>query len=306
MGLTRRDILVGGASLCAGVGLSTLSSASESQTALRPFRIAHLTDIHLRPGKLPEESLASVLHSAQELQADLIINGGDVIFDALNTRRSEVEIQWKTLHRILQAENSTPVLHVVGNHDILGWSTPQRDPQTKLETLEQLELSKGYYSVERGGWKIVVLDSVEYAPQRSSGYLARLGEEQLEWLKLELSRSERPVCIVSHIPILSACAYFDGPNEEGENWNVPGEWMHLDARAIKDLLREHPQVKLCLSGHIHLVDRLEYHGVSYFCNGAVCGNYWQGSLQGFPPAFAMVELYPDGRFHHRIVPHTEL
>ena len=301
MGLTRRDILVGGASLCAGVGLSTLSSASEAESDLQPLRVAHLTDIHLRPGKLPEESLARALHSAQELGADLIVNGGDVIFDALNTDRSQVERQWKTLHRLLKAESSTPWLHVVGNHDILGWSTPKREPGTKLETLGQLELSKSFYSVERGGWKIVVLDSIEYAPQRSSGYLARLGWEQLEWFERELRQNELPVCVFSHIPILSACAYFDGPNEEGDNWSVPGEWMHLDARAVKDLLRGHPQVKLCLSGHIHLVDNLQYHGVSYFCNGAVCGNYWQGSLQGFPPALALVELYPDGRFRNRLV-----
>lgn len=301
MGLTRRDMLVGTGSMLAGVGLSSLASAGQNDAESRPFRIAHLTDIHIRPGKVPEESFARALHTAQEAGADLILNGGDAILDALQTESKVVDVLWQTFHRILKADNSLPVLHVVGNHDILGWATPQRDPTTKKETLEQLGLTRGYYSVQRGGWKIIVLDSVEFAEKRSSGYVARLGAEQFGWLQQELSDNERPVCLVSHIPIFSATPFFDGLNEQSGNWTVPGEWMHLDARVLKDLLKMHPQVKLCLSGHIHLADRLDYLNVSYFCNGAVCGNYWDGSYQEFPPAFALVELFPDGRFTNRLI-----
>ena len=126
-------------------------------------------------------------------------------------------------------------------------------------------------------------------------------EEQFQWLAQELDGNELPCCIVSHIPILSACSFFDGPNEQSGNWSVPGEWMHLDARPIKNLFTQHPEVKLCLSGHIHLGERLDYLGVSYFCNGAVCGNYWRGAKQEFAPAYALTDLFSDGTFENRLV-----
>jgi 3',5'-cyclic-AMP phosphodiesterase len=64
---------------------------------------------------------------------------------------------------------------------------------------------------------------------------------------------------------------------------------------------KHPNVKLCLSGHTHLVDRLDYTGVSYFCNGAVSGAWWKGAWQGCEPGYALVNLYDDGSFEREYV-----
>lgn len=196
---------------------------------------------------------------------------------------------------------SAPLHHVVGNHDIWGWGTPERKEDSKQRALDRLKLDRAYYSLERAGWKLILLDSVAYAPDRGTGYVAALGGEQFAWLAKELSENTLPCCVISHMPILAACPFFDGHNEQTGNWVVPGEWMHLDARPFKNLFREHPEVKLCLSGHIHLVDRLEYLGVNYCCNGAVCGDYWEGDMQEFPPAYALVDLYPDGTFENRLV-----
>jgi len=99
------------------------------------------------------------------------------------------------------------------------------------------------------------------------------------------------------------CAFLDGPNEQTGQWRVPGAWMHIDARRIKDLFRKHRNVQLCISGHIHLHDRVDYLGVSYFCNGAVCGGWWNGGFQEFLPSYAIVDLYDDGSFENRLVPY---
>ncbi len=82
---------------------------------------------------------------------------------------------------------------------------------------------------------------------------------------------------------------------------VPGSWMHIDARRIKDLFLKHPNVRLCLSGHIHLVDRVEYLGVTYLCNGAVSGGWWKGANQECNPGYGLVDLYDDGTFENRYV-----
>ena len=48
------------------------------------------------------------------------------------------------------------------------------------------------------------------------------------------------------------------------------------------------------SGQIHLQDEVDYPGIKYYCNGAICGNWWSGSFQEFSPAYAAIELYDDG------------
>ncbi|HRK20380.1 MAG TPA: hypothetical protein PLX06_01135, partial [Fimbriimonadaceae bacterium] len=104
-----------------------------------------------------------------------------------------------------------------------------------------------------------------------------------------------------HIPILSACALFDGPNERPSYWHLPGAWMHLDARRLKDLFKKHPNVKACISGHIHLVDSVRYLGVQYMCNGAASGGWWKGPHQECKNGYALLDFYNDGTVLRRYV-----
>jgi hypothetical protein len=103
------------------------------------------------------------------------------------------------------------------------------------------------------------------------------------------------------MPIFSAAAFFDGKVDAGRNWSVPGASMHIDAQRLKDLFYRHPNVKVCLSGHLHLIEDVTYLGVRYLCNGAVCGGWWKGKNQEFGPAYALLDFYTDGSVDNRIV-----
>ena len=172
----------------------------------------------------------------------------------------------------------------------------------KRWTMEVFDLASPYYVVDRGGWRIIVLDST-HPVEGGGGYTARLDQAQFEWLERTLAStpSDRPVLVASHIPILAACTFLDGDNEQSGDWRVPGAWMHIDARRIKDLFHRHPGVRLCVSGHVHLADVVQYLGVTYACNHAVCGAWWDGPRDEFPPAYAIIDLYSDGTFTNRIV-----
>lgn len=289
-------LLGGGATL----GAAALASPGRSLAPRQPcLRLAHLTDIHLLPEAFSRERLSRALRQLHEDpdRPDLIMQGGDAIFDALEQSPAAIRQQWRCWHEVWRAENQLPVFPVLGNHDIYR----RADLQGKRWALDELGMSRPYYSFEAGGWRFFVLDSNH--PGLDRPYEARLDEEQWEWLRQELAgaRPEQPVCVVSHIPILSCGAFFDGPNERQGDWKVPGRWMHLDARDLKDLFRQYPQVKLCLSGHTHLQDQVRYLGVDYLCNGSLCGDLWKGNYQDFSPGYVRLDLFEDGSFTRRTV-----
>lgn len=306
--LSRRMFLAGtGMMALAAGGCATMGMTG---TAGRPgrrrvARVAHLTDIHVQPEERAGEWMAKCLHHAQQL-ADpptAILNGGDLIMDALAAWDVRTQEQWEIAERVFRDECSLPVLHCIGNHDVWGWDEPwsKADPLDprygKAWALDVLGLDRPYYSTDLHGWHLITLDST-HRGQGGRVYEARLDEEQFDWLERELAAipADKPILIHSHIPILSGASFFDGENEKSGDWVVPGSWMHLDARRINALFLKHPNVRVAISGHLHLVDRVDYDGVSYLCNGAVCGAWWDGKYHQCPPGYALIDLYDDGSF----------
>lgn len=312
---TRRDLLkISAASALAATGVNHAFVAealadSPSQSAdakrRRVLRIAHLTDIHVQPERAAGDGMAECLRHAQSLEdpPNIIFNGGDAIMDSLATDKARAKTQWDLWQRVLKQECTLPIVHCIGNHDVWGWNKTKsgcngnEDLYGKKWAVDSFGLKERYYSFDRAGWHFVVLDSTF---PHGEGYKARLDEPQFEWLADDLKNTPAttPILILSHIPILSAAAFFDGECEKAGDWDVPGAWMHIDARRLKDLFLKHPNVKTCLSGHLHLVDRVDYNGVSYLCNGAVSGNWWKGRHQEFDEGYALVNLYSDGSFDH--------
>lgn len=322
MEMTRRDwmkatgltagALAAGAPLLVAPALAAQeipTPEAPSTARKRVLRIAHLTDIHIQPERRAAEGLAACLRHVQSLgdPPSMIFTGGDAIMDALKATRQRTREQWNLWHDVWKNENSLPVEHCIGNHDIWGWNKEKSgatgsEPEFgKRWAMDALGLAQRYRSFDRAGWHFIVLDSTH--PRGESAYEARLDEEQFAWLESDLKTTpaSTPILILSHIPILSASAYFDGDNEKTGDWQVPGAWMHIDARRLKDLFARHSNVRVCVSGHIHLVDRVEYNGVTYLCNGAVCGNWWKGAYQECREGYALIDLFSDGTFNNQYV-----
>jgi 3',5'-cyclic-AMP phosphodiesterase len=284
---------------------AALAKDTKTEARAPDFRIAHLTDMHvMSDGTMSvnaQTGFIKALEHAQNLspKPDLILQGGDGIMDALRTSKGDVKAQWKAFQEALAKHLHTPIRHAIGNHDC--WTGPGSKNDAlygKTWAMQQYKLTKPYYSFEAGNWHFIVLDSTDLSTTDSHGYRAKLDETQFKWLEHDLAStpSTRPVLVLSHIPILAVAPYLDGDNEATGNWVVPAAWMHIDARRLKTLFSAYPNVRLCLSGHIHLRDSAVYNGVTYACNGAVCGNWWRGDYQETKPGYAIVDLYNDGMF----------
>lgn len=288
----------------------TLPHSIEFTAKKQVIRLAHITDIHVQPGSIPETGMAKALHHVQQLKSkvDFIINGGDSIMDAMEKDKQTTQIQFDLFNTILKNENQLPVYHCIGNHDTWGWFIKNKAGEDqdnwygKAWVVENHKMPGRYYRFTKGSWHFIVLDSTQLNPE--GGYIGKLDEPQYEWLtsELKLIPKNEFICIVSHIPILSICAgLFFNKTETNGDLKIQRNLMHTDFLRIKSLFANYPQIKTCISGHIHLQDDLTYLGIRYMCNGAISGNWWKGSFQEFAPAYAIMEFYGDGTCKREMV-----
>jgi len=267
------------------------------------LRVAHITDVHLKDKFDAPARFTNCLHHLQKQspKVDFILNGGDIVFDMNKENLDVINAQWKLMHGILKSENSLPVHYCLGNHDI--WWNENNKGQAvygKQYSLDQLQLTKPYYSMVKAGWKFIILDSV-HLDVDNTWYIGKLGDEQFTWLENELTQTDpnMPVLVMSHIPILTATNLIE--DNIVNKWVMLGGDMHTDTSKIISLFYKHPNMKLCLSGHIHLREKLVYNNVTYICDGAVSGAWWEGNRRETAPGYGLIDLYADGSFDEKYV-----
>jgi len=269
------------------------------------IRVAHLTDFHVQPELDAPRGMAKCLHHAQSRKPDLIINTGDCVMNTLHVDRARAQVQWDIWNRVLKNECSTPIAHCLGNHDIWGWAkdashTTGAEPGWgKKWALDALGLSKPYHAFDHGAWRFIMLDSVQPAPEGL--WYTKIDDEQFAWLEQELAATRKPVFIGSHVPIVSPAVWLD-PGRIAGTPDAPAvavRRVHVDCKRIGALFAKHPNVKLCVSGHLHEVDRADFMGVTYLNNPAVCGDWWKGLHRGvFGEMYTLLDLHPDGTFDY--------
>ena len=305
--MQRRDLLRNLALTAGSLSIPSLSKANTPtpKTPKRVLRVAHITDVHIHPIIGAAKGFERCLHHIQglDIKPDLIINSGDCILDAHKHKHNNVKKQWELFNEVLKSENGLPIIQGIGNHDICceGDSNQSFDDGKKW-AMDELGIDKSFYSFDNKDWHFVMLDSVQ-KKKDGSWYTAHLDDAQYEWLEHDLKQhaATKNTMVISHIPILAACVFFDGDNLKEGRWDIPGSWMHTDSKKIANLFHEHKNVKLAVSGHIHLNDRVDYNDVSYCCNGAVSGRWWFGKYQHTEAGYAIIDLFDDGSFTNSYV-----
>ncbi len=310
MTVSRRHFLVSSTVGAAAMAAPSLAESAPATVAPPSVVFAHLTDMHIKPTGAGPEGLAKCLRHVQA-HADkptFILNGGDSIMSSLGAAEDSTRAQWDQFATIMKAGCTLPVYHMIGNHDCWGWQrskagTTGTEPlYGKRWAMQELGMEKTFYTKDIGGWRFVVLDSVQ--ERGDGGYLPVIDDEQYAWLEatLQSTPTGMPVLIASHVPILSVTPFFfEDDIVQKYQFQVPGALMHQDVHKLVHLLRRFPQVKVCLSGHIHLVDDVVFEGKTYLCNGAVSGSWWHGDHKGCPPGYAIVKLWADGSFQREYV-----
>ncbi len=174
--------------------------------------------------------------------------------------------------RHLFGSSSVPVLCLAGNHDL---------PDSMHAALADPPFRLGGHT-EFGRWLVVMLDS--WVVNQAGG---RLGGEQLAQLRqvLRAHPCHHALLCLHHHPIAMSSEWLD---QVGLS----------DANEFMTLVREHPNVRGVLWGHVHQsLDRF-VQGVRFMASPATCAQFLPGSrefaIDSRPPGYRLLELRPDG------------
>lgn len=307
-GASRRGFLATAGGLAAAATLAGGAVAAPAGERRRVLRVAHMADVHVQPEFRGGEGMAACLRHAQGLdpKPDLVLLGGDHVMDCFRQKHDRTKVLWDLYGRVLRAECSIPVFSCLGNHDVWGWDKGKSECKGdeplfgKKWTIEAAGMPDRHYAFERAGWKFLVLDSIQPGPTPVS-FAAYLDGAQLDWLKreLEATPATTPILVLSHVPILSAMALYKPRKSPTAGGFVNCGDIHTDGTELLDLLASRPNVKLALSGHLHLMDQCRIRGIDFYCNAAVCGAWWGGKYGGFDEGYGVFDLYDDGTHDFR-------
>ena len=215
------------------------------------------------------QGMAMCLHHAQsQRKPDLILNTGDCVMDVLHTDRGRAQQQWDVWNAGPARTSARPAIkHCIGNHDIWGWgegaaSTTGNEPGWgKKWAMDELGLDQ---AVPRVRPRRVAR---HHARQRAADGRRRLGREaRRRAVRLARDASSRRrrasrSLIGSHVPIMLARRLprlRPHRRHAGRTRRWPSAAATWTSSASAQLFAQHPHVKLCVSGHLHQIDRAEF------------------------------------------------
>jgi 3',5'-cyclic AMP phosphodiesterase CpdA len=255
------------------------------------FTVAFLSDPHVFEQKGAVRGFASAVAHAfgQRRPPELVITGGDLAFDILETDRARADAQYALFDQVM-ASVKVPIHHVIGNHDCLGvyeasGMSPGDALYGKAYFAQRFGLERLYHSFDHEGWHFVCLDTIGIVDRSYRGYV---DEEQLAWLADDLAAANRPTVVIGHLPLFSNFVEWRRGTAEG----IPGAVSVVNSHQVAEILLRNP-VKLVLGGHLHIVESATYKGIEVATIGAISGSWWDGLRDGFEEGYAVLEFRGD-------------
>ena len=275
----------------AGIGALSCSDQSEDT-----FRIVHLTDQHVTSRRNGHEGYMKCIASVNALDPapDLVLMGGDMVFDGLYTELDKYEEQIH-LYKSISDQLNMPYYHCIGNHDVLGLSGRRKVEKDhpgigKKKIMQDIGMERDYYSFNHKGWHFVVLNSIfEFEGENGPAYKPMIGEEQLDWLRYDLGvHKGMPTIAVSHMAAFAHLAQIESDFE----MKAMNHLILQDNKALRLIFERH-NVKALLQGHTHISEDFRFNDVWYITTQAASAAWWGGNWLGFKPGYNVFELGKD-------------
>lgn len=245
---TRRNFITKMSAGFCCLALGNLPCNGKNSTSLpRTIRFGVISDVHQDLQKDAAKRLQSFIDAAGEWKPDFIVQLGDL------SHGSGLE----TIKEVWEKFPGKRV-SVLGNHDT--------DHSTKEIVTKELDMPACYYSFDVGNVHFVALDlnymrkENLYSDFEKGNYFKAKPEdrdlispEELEWLKKDLDKTDKPTVIFSHQGL-------------DEVWLGKGCPNRKEVRAVIHEANKQSGQKViaCFCGHHHVDAHEEIDGVHYF------------------------------------------
>lgn len=270
----------------------TPKSDKATTTEEEGFSFAFLTDIHLQPEKEAVAGFRQAIDTVNKLNPDFVITGGDLVMDVLNQTYGRADSLY-ALYEEVSKEFKMPVYNAVGNHEVYGWHRDEEGIESNPEFGKKMyenKLGERYYSFDHKNWHFIILDDIYRSEE--GHYIGKIDQEQIEWLKKDLEKTDKltPIVVAVHIPFITSRTQLSqgalAANTEGG--------VVSNSLEVLSLFLEH-NLKLVLQGHLHFNEDLFMgNKVHFITAGAVSGRWWSNKPGDHPEeGFQMIYVKGD-------------
>jgi hypothetical protein len=214
------------------------------------LRLALVADIHhgvdhfTKKGSAALGLMARFADEVASANPHAVIDLGDRISDCDHETDLRLEREVAEAFKAI----TQPIYHLNGNHD--------RDYLSMADNEAILGQSLAHQTVDIGGWRLV-LWRADSQIRRPGGFL--LTEHDLLWLAGVVREADRPLAIMSHVPV-------SGHSQIGNYYfqRNPMSSTYPGAERVRDVLRMARVPVMWVSGHVHWNTLTMVDGIPHF------------------------------------------
>jgi Icc protein len=220
--------------------LGLIGDASAAEAMKGELTFVQISDTHLgfhQPANPnPAATLGEAITKIKALSAApaFLVHTGDI-------SHLSKEEEWDTADQIIKEANKE-VFYIPGEHDVADVD----NGKAYLARYGKKTQGRGWYSFDISGVHFIGLANVfDFQPGFKSAGLARLGDEQLEWVERDVAplSNSTPIVVLAHLPLWTVY----------EQWG----WGTADSGRALGYLKRFGSVTV-LNGHIHqIVQKVE-------------------------------------------------
>lgn len=264
-------------------------TAMTAALAQNKFSFVFMSDVHYTQKFNAPKGFQLLVDTLNRLNPDLVLLGGDIVYDALRVTEQEV-VGNTNAYLKAAAQIKAPIHYAVGNHEVFELYQKAADTSGALFGKRYYEqfFGKRYYSFDHKGWHFMVLDNIYVTPERS--YMGKVDSVQLDWIKADLKTvsDSTPIVIMAHVPLITTLSQWYGGGTNPNEDKVAAVDSHKILRLFGD-----KKLRLILQGHLHYFEALNVLNKTLVITApAVSGNWWRGKKHGIEEGF--IQLNVDG------------
>jgi 3',5'-cyclic-AMP phosphodiesterase len=215
--------------------IGLIGSAAAAETGSGELTFVQISDshigFHLPPNPNPTATLGEAIAKIKAMPTSpaFLVHTGDI------SHLSKPE-QWDTAVEVIKGADKQ-VFYIPGEHDV----ADADNGKAYLQRFGKNTQGRGWYSFDVAGVHFIALINVfDFQPGFKSAGLAKLGDDQLEWLEKDVANrsASTPIVVLAHLPLWTIY----------EKWG----WGTADAGQALGYLRRFGSVTV-LNGHIHQI-----------------------------------------------------